>query len=130
MKICLKKMTDCDAWQLNVILTLSNDCEILISRRYLFDKIYGAKKHVCVCSYRTNYRIFDKDLFDKHLYCKGITWHEVGRHPKVHELDVCVRGLVHHEDVLRLDVAVQDAVSVAVQQRLHQRLAQEGAGGL
>ena len=49
------------------VLVLSNESEILISRWHLFDKIKGAKKHVCVCSYETNYRTFDKHVFDKHL---------------------------------------------------------------
>ena len=60
----------------------------------------------------------------------GQTWPVSSRHSEIHELDVRVRYLIHHEDVLRLDVAVHDAVHVAVQQRLHERLAQEGAGGL
>ena len=61
---------------------------------------------------------------------RGPTWLDERRDPEVHELDVVVAGPVHHEDVLRLDVAVHDAVRVAVQQRLHQRAAQAGAVAL
>ena len=41
---------------------LSSESEILIRRWHLFVKSNGAKKHVCVCSYRTNYRLISIGL--------------------------------------------------------------------